>query len=91
MTGISELLGSEGPLAACLPGFSPREEQQRMAEATAEAISSQQTLIVEAGTGTGKTLAYLLPALQSGKRVIISTGTRHLQDQLLWQGPANCA
>jgi ATP-dependent DNA helicase DinG len=82
MTGISELLGSEGPLAACLPGFSPREEQQRMAEATAEAISSQQTLIVEAGTGTGKTLAYLLPALQSGKRVIISTGTRHLQDQL---------
>jgi len=53
-----------------------------MAEATAEAIAAQQTLIVEAGTGTGKTLAYLLPALQSGKRVIISTGTRHLQDQL---------
>jgi len=82
MTEISELLGSEGPLADCLPGFSPREEQQHMAEATAEAISAQQTLIVEAGTGTGKTLAYLLPALQSGKRVIISTGTRHLQDQL---------
>jgi ATP-dependent DNA helicase DinG len=82
MTEISELLGSEGPLADCLPGFSPREEQQRMAEATAEAILAQQTLIVEAGTGTGKTLAYLLPALKSGKRVIISTGTRHLQDQL---------
>ncbi len=82
MTDITELLGSEGPLADCLPGFSPRAEQQRMAEATAAAISMQETLIVEAGTGTGKTFAYLMPVLQSGKKVIISTGTRHLQDQL---------
>ena len=53
-----------------------------MAEATAETIAARETLIVEAGTGTGKTFAYLMPALQSGKKIIISTGTRHLQDQL---------
>ena len=53
-----------------------------MAEATAETIAANETLIVEAGTGTGKTFAYLMPALQSGKKIIISTGTRHLQDQL---------
>ena len=53
-----------------------------MAEATAAIIAANATLIVEAGTGTGKTFAYLMPALQSGKKVIISTGTRHLQDQL---------
>ena len=82
MTDMSELLGSDGPLAERLPGFSPREEQQRMAEAIEQAIARQQSLIVEAGTGTGKTFAYLMPALQSGKKVIISTGTRHLQDQL---------
>ena len=82
MPDSSELLGYEGPLADCLPGFSPREEQQRMAEAIEQAISRQQSLIVEAGTGTGKTFAYLMPALLSGKKVIISTGTRHLQDQL---------
>jgi ATP-dependent DNA helicase DinG len=82
MTEISELLGSNGPLAATVPGFAPRAEQQRMAEATAAAIDAQQKLIVEAGTGTGKTFAYLMPALRSGKKIIISTGTRHLQDQL---------
>ena len=82
MTLISELLGSNGPLATTVPGFAPRAEQQRMAEATAAAIETQQPLIVEAGTGTGKTFAYLMPALRSGKKVIISTGTRHLQDQL---------
>ncbi len=82
MTDMSESLGSDGPLAERLPGFSPREEQQRMAEAIEAAIARQESLIVEAGTGTGKTFAYLMPALRSGKKVIISTGTRHLQDQL---------
>ena len=53
-----------------------------MAQATADTIAAGETLVVEAGTGTGKTFAYLMPALQSGKKVIISTGTRHLQDQL---------
>jgi len=80
--GLTELLGETGPLKDCVQGFSPRREQQQMAEATAETIAANQTLIVEAGTGTGKTFAYLMPALLSGKKVIISTGTRHLQDQL---------
>lgn len=82
MFGLTDLLGEAGPLAACVQGFSPRKEQQQMAEATAETIAARQTLIVEAGTGTGKTFAYLMPALLSGKKIIISTGTRHLQDQL---------
>ncbi len=82
MSGLAELLGETGPLKDCVRGFSPRIEQQQMAEATAETIAANSTLIVEAGTGTGKTFAYLMPALLSGKKVIISTGTRHLQDQL---------
>ena len=82
MTGLAVLLGAEGPLARRLPGFAPREEQQRMAEAAAVAIARGQKLVVEAGTGTGKTFAYLMPALRSGGKTIISTGTRHLQDQL---------
>jgi len=81
-TATGELLGSAGPLAASLPGFSPRPEQQQMAEAVAAAIDARECLVVEAGTGTGKTFAYLLPALLSGLKVIVSTGTRHLQDQL---------
>lgn len=76
------LLDDSGPLAAGLPGFAPRVEQQEMAAAVARAMSEYATLICEAGTGTGKTFAYLVPALASGRRVIVSTGTRHLQDQL---------
>jgi ATP-dependent DNA helicase DinG len=79
---LTGLLGATGPLAEQLPGFAPRAEQQRMAEATAVALAGRGKLIVEAGTGTGKTFAYLMPALRSGLKVIISTGTRHLQDQL---------
>lgn len=82
MTDYTELLGDDGPLAQHVPGFSPRQEQQQMATAVAAAIDNQDKLIVEAGTGTGKTFAYLMPVLYSGQRVIISTGTRHLQDQL---------
>jgi ATP-dependent DNA helicase DinG len=82
VSGLTELLGEAGPLKDCVRDFSPRIEQQQMAEATAETIAASSTLIVEAGTGTGKTFAYLMPALLSGKKVIISTGTRHLQDQL---------
>ena len=63
---IAELLGDDGPLASSVPGFFPRKEQQLMAEATAATIAAKETLIVEAGTGTGKTFAYLMPALQSG-------------------------
>ncbi|MGH8505275.1 MAG: ATP-dependent DNA helicase [Stenotrophobium sp.] len=76
------LLGAEGPLADAVPGFVPREPQQRMAEAVAQALDQGHSLAVEAGTGTGKTYAYLVPALMSGKRVVVSTGTKNLQDQL---------
>jgi len=82
MSEITELLSDTGPLAASVPGFAPRAEQQHMAEAVAAAIAGRDRLIVEAGTGTGKTFAYLMPVLLSGRKVIISTGTRHLQDQL---------
>mgnify|MGYP000583020265 CR=1 FL=1 len=79
---VGRALAADGPLAAALPGYAPRAEQLAMARAVADAIDQSQALVVEAGTGTGKTLAYLIPALQSGRRVIISTGTRTLQDQL---------
>jgi ATP-dependent DNA helicase DinG len=82
MDDCHELLGAAGPLARHVAGFIPRTAQQQMADAVAAAILSQDKLIVEAGTGTGKTFAYLLPAVHSGKKIIISTGTRHLQDQL---------
>jgi len=78
----SALLGAEGPFAREVPNFAARTTQQRMADAVSEAIESHDALVVEAGTGTGKTFAYLVPALLSGKRVIVSTGTRNLQDQL---------
>ena len=79
---MTDLLGADGPLAEALPGFAPRETQQAMAQAVQDAITGRGSLLVEAGTGTGKTFAYLLPALQSGRKVLIATGTRALQDQL---------
>jgi ATP-dependent DNA helicase DinG len=75
-------LAAGGPLAEGLEGYSPREAQRQLAEAVASAMDQRATLIAEAGTGTGKTYAYLVPALLSGQRTIISTGTRALQDQL---------
>jgi ATP-dependent DNA helicase DinG len=75
-------LGDSGALAGEVPGFAPRPQQIEMAQAVEQALDTAATLIVEAGTGIGKTFAYLVPVLLSGKRVIISTGTRHLQDQL---------
>ncbi len=76
------LLGQGGLLADSIDGFAPRAVQQQMATAVEQALKKSQTLIVEAGTGTGKTFAYLAPAMLSGKRTVISTGTRTLQDQL---------
>jgi ATP-dependent DNA helicase DinG len=78
----SSLLGADGPFAREVPNFAPRETQRRMADAVTDAIEHRDALVVEAGTGTGKTFAYLVPALLSGKRVVVSTGTRNLQDQL---------
>jgi ATP-dependent DNA helicase DinG len=79
---LDDIFGASGALARGLPGFGVRVDQLRMARAVAAAMQQRTSLIVEAGTGTGKTFAYLAPALLSGQRVIISTGTRALQDQL---------
>ncbi|MCA1853945.1 MAG: hypothetical protein LC647_16610, partial [Beggiatoa sp.] len=78
------ILSSEGPLIDHVEGFSERPEQQEMAEIVAETIEARGVLLCEAGTGTGKTFAYLVPSLLSGRKVIISTGTRALQDQLFY-------
>ncbi len=82
MLSSSEVLGADGPLARHISGFAPRRPQQEMAAAVERAIANGSLLIAEAGTGTGKTYAYLVPALLSGGKTIISTGTRNLQDQL---------
>ena len=78
----NDVFNLEGPLARALPGYAYRPEQAAMAKAVGAALARLEPLIVEAGTGTGKTFAYLVPALLSGRSVIISTGTRTLQDQL---------
>ncbi|HRQ65330.1 MAG TPA: ATP-dependent DNA helicase, partial [Xanthomonadaceae bacterium] len=78
----ARLLDAEGPFARELPGFHPREGQQALAAAVEHALVQRRELVAEAGTGTGKTYAYLAPALLSGLRVVVSTGTRTLQDQL---------
>ncbi len=84
---VAELIGSDGPFAGVLPGFEHRTEQVEMARSVAEAINEGQRLIVEAGTGVGKSLAYLLPAalyaLENGRRVVVSTNTINLQEQLI--------
>ena len=82
MLDIEAVLGADGLLSNALPGFSWRRQQQEMAQLVSEVLDRGGRLIAEAGTGTGKTFAYLVPALLSGSRVIISTGTRNLQDQL---------
>ena len=80
---MSAILAPGGALAAAIPHFEDRPEQRRMAAAVTAALADRRPLLVEAGTGTGKTLAYLVPALESGLRVVVSTGTRALQDQLV--------
>ncbi len=75
-------LDEGGALASAIPGYAPRPAQQRLGVAIAETMADRGALVAEAGTGTGKTYAYLVPALLSGQRVIVSTGTKALQDQL---------
>ena len=77
-----DILGADGSLAARLPGFTPRRAQQEMAARIEQVLADYSVFVAESGTGTGKTFAYLVPALLSGKKILISTGTRHLQDQL---------
>ncbi|KTD57788.1 ATP-dependent DNA helicase [Legionella shakespearei] len=76
------ILSDKGRLSTAIPGFIARAPQSDLAVAIAEAIANKSTLVAEAGTGTGKTFAYLLPCLLSGKKALISTATKTLQDQL---------
>jgi ATP-dependent DNA helicase DinG len=79
---VEEIFGSSGVLSTSINGYSPRDAQTEMAKEISRAIEGQTTLLAEAGTGTGKTYAYLVPALLWGGKVIVSTGTKNLQDQL---------
>ncbi|SFF33606.1 ATP-dependent DNA helicase DinG [Fontimonas thermophila] len=79
---VAAALASGGVLERHLPDFAPRVVQQRMADRVARTLASRTCLVIEAGTGTGKTYAYLVPALLSGLRTVVSTGTHTLQDQL---------
>ncbi len=80
---VHQAFAPGGSLAATLPGFEPRPEQAALAEAVELALATGEHLVAEAGTGTGKSLAYLLPALESGQLVVVATATKALQEQLL--------
>jgi ATP-dependent DNA helicase DinG len=82
MTDYSALFDADGPLAAAIDGFKPRREQQQLAESIGQTLDHAGLLAAEAGTGVGKTFAYLAPVLRAGRKVLISTGTRTLQDQI---------
>ncbi len=83
--GARQFFSRQGTLAKWHPNYEFRQGQGEMAEAVASALADKRHLIVEAGTGTGKTLAYLVPALLSGKRIVVSTGTKNLQEQLFFK------
>jgi len=82
---IKSFFGRNGLLSQTHPSYEYRNGQLEMAEAIESALKDKRHLIVEAGTGTGKTLAYLVPSILSGKRIIISTGTKNLQEQLFFK------
>jgi ATP-dependent DNA helicase DinG len=82
---VVAVFADDGPLARAIEGFEPRPGQRQLADAVARVFAAGGTLVAEAGTGTGKTLAYLVPAVLDGKRVLISTGTRTLQDQIFYK------
>src|SRR5436309_6003462 len=80
---MEDVFGPGGALAAALPDYEPRPEQAALAGAVEHALATGEHLLAEAGTGVGKSLAYLPPALQSGQRVVVATATKALQQQLL--------
>ena len=82
MADLNPIFSDDGPLAAAIPGYRQRPQQLDMATQIAKAIDGNKVFVAEAGTGAGKTFAYLVPALLSGGKIIISTGTKTLQDQL---------
>src|SRR5262249_52422204 len=79
---MADVLGPDGVIARRLPGYEAREPQIRLAPAIVRRIAAEEPLLAEAGTGTGKSLGYLLPAIYSGKKAIVSTEGKALQDQL---------
>ena len=83
--GVRQFFSRHGALSTWHPNYEYRPGQLEMAEAVESALADRKHLIVEAGTGTGKTLAYLVPAILSGKRIIVSTGTKNLQEQLFFK------
>jgi ATP-dependent DNA helicase DinG len=83
VAAVAALLDDDGPLARHLPGFEARPGQRAMAAAVARTFADGGLLLAEAGTGTGKTLAYLIPAVLHGRRVLVSTGTKNLQEQIV--------
>src|SRR5579883_3506501 len=84
-SAVRRFFRPNGPLAQAHPAFESRPGQVAMAEEVERALADNRKLVVEAGTGTGKTLAYLVPALLSGRRVVVSTGTKALQEQLYFR------
>ena len=82
---VSDVFAPDGALARAVPDFEPRAGQIEMASAVARAFENGGVLLAEAGTGTGKTLAYLVPAILSRQRVLISTGTKNLQEQIYFK------
>ncbi len=85
VSGVQQFFARHGTLSKWHPNFEYRPGQLAMAEAVESALADRKHLIVEAGTGTGKTLAYLVPAILSGKRIVVSTGTKNLQEQLFFK------
>jgi ATP-dependent DNA helicase DinG len=83
--GVAAAFAPDGPLARALPGFEPRPGQVEMAEGVAAVLADGGVLLAEAGTGTGKTLAYLIPAILSRQRCLVSTGTKNLQEQIFFK------
>jgi ATP-dependent DNA helicase DinG len=82
---VASVFALDGQLARAMPDFEPREGQMEMAAAVARVFERGGILLAEAGTGTGKTLAYLVPAILSRERVLISTGTKNLQEQIYFK------
>jgi len=82
MSAVGDILGPGGVLARAIAGYETRPSQLQMAERVSDALARRRPLLVEAGTGTGKTLAYLVPAIESGLKVVVSTGTKNLQEQI---------
>src|SRR3954447_675797 len=80
---VDSVFGPGGAIERALPGYEPRPEQAALAAAVEQALATGEHLVAEAGTGVGKSLAYLIPALESGRRGVVATATKALQEQLL--------